>query len=322
VSIRVHSWLNFRFRRRLFCGFRAKSAKIGEKPDFFSVLPRSQQNPEKRSKFLKKTIDTPPRLCDSCATHGNKITDQMRTKTLLLAAAALAVSLATSMAQVYSANIVGYANVAAPSGFTMMVNPLSAGVSNGVDTEVINPSQLQNGNTFYFWNPSTFNYNQAYYTLNGDGLGDNWFDPNNGFAVIPTPTIPPGKGFFYQNVGTSNYFTFVGSVTPSPGTTNTLPLPSGYNLVGSMLPIAGPVDGSAISLYVADGNTLYIWNPGTFNYNQAYYTLNGDGLGDNWFDPNNGFAVIPSPQVTIGQGFFYQNVGSSNAWSQTITNSP
>src|SRR5208282_1427741 len=66
----------------------------------------------------------------------------MRTKTLLLAGAALAFSLATSQAQVYSANIVGYANVVIPgnavtasdpggtSQYAMLANPFDDGAGN------------------------------------------------------------------------------------------------------------------------------------------------------------------------------------------------
>ena len=48
----------------------------------------------------------------------------MRTKTLLLTAALSAAGIATSMAQVYSANAVGYVNKLIPTGFSMIANPV------------------------------------------------------------------------------------------------------------------------------------------------------------------------------------------------------
>ena len=50
----------------------------------------------------------------------------MRTKALLLGAAVGAIGLATSMAQVYSVNIVGYVNTTIPTGFSIICNPLNA----------------------------------------------------------------------------------------------------------------------------------------------------------------------------------------------------
>ena len=56
----------------------------------------------------------------------------MRTKTLLIAAAALAVSAGISMAQTYSQNIVGYANVviAGNGQYSLLANPFDDGNGN------------------------------------------------------------------------------------------------------------------------------------------------------------------------------------------------
>src|SRR5438046_1261359 len=50
----------------------------------------------------------------------------MRTKALLLADAFAAAGVATSMAQIYSVNAVGYVNVTLDAGFNMVSNPLNA----------------------------------------------------------------------------------------------------------------------------------------------------------------------------------------------------
>ena len=58
----------------------------------------------------------------------------MRTKTLLLTAALTAAGVATSMAQVYSVNMVGYINQSIPQGFSMIANQLNASPDNKVTT--------------------------------------------------------------------------------------------------------------------------------------------------------------------------------------------
>ena len=70
----------------------------------------------------------------------------MRTKTLLIAAAALVAGVVSSEAQVYSANIVGYVNVTVPAAsYVLMANPLTTG--NDVLTNVIPPGSVPNTTT-------------------------------------------------------------------------------------------------------------------------------------------------------------------------------
>src|SRR5688500_5525594 len=58
----------------------------------------------------------------------------MRTKTLLLTAALCAAGAATSMAQVYSVNMVGYINQSIPAGFSMIANQLNNSPDNRIAT--------------------------------------------------------------------------------------------------------------------------------------------------------------------------------------------
>ncbi len=64
----------------------------------------------------------------------------MRTLKALLCLSALAAGIATTVAQsnVYSLNIVGYVNVPVPSGYSLLANPLKAGVTNGAN-EIMTP---------------------------------------------------------------------------------------------------------------------------------------------------------------------------------------
>src|SRR6476646_6129289 len=112
----------------------------------------------------------------------------MRTKALL-SVAAIAASAVTAMAQssVYSLNIVGYATVTVPTGYSLLANPLSAGATNGAN-EIM---PIIDGEQILTWNGSGYNY--ASYD---SGFGG-WIDSQNN-ASAP-PSLPPGKGFFFFN---------------------------------------------------------------------------------------------------------------------------
>ncbi len=108
----------------------------------------------------------------------------MRTKTLLFAGAALAFGLATSQAQVYSANVVGYTTVVLPAGpsYTLLASPVDDGQGN-LGTNWLDPQgTLPNKTSIATWNGLTFNS-----IAKASGA---W-----GFAAATT-TIPPGSGFF------------------------------------------------------------------------------------------------------------------------------
>ena len=83
----------------------------------------------------------------------------MRTKTLLIAAAALAAGLVSSQAQVYSQNVVGYANVPAPVGNAnyLLTVPFVIGQSNGANeiwplmSDNVTPT-IPDGSFISIWN--------------------------------------------------------------------------------------------------------------------------------------------------------------------------
>ena len=77
----------------------------------------------------------------------------MRTKTLLLAGAALAFSLATSQAQVYSQNVVGYVNINVTNAVLACMSPAldadGTGTNNNVTT--VCGTNLPAGNPTYIY---------------------------------------------------------------------------------------------------------------------------------------------------------------------------
>jgi hypothetical protein len=235
----------------------------------------------------------------------------MRTK-VLLCAAALAAGAISTMAQsnVYSLNIVGYVNVDMPAGNFIYVNPLSGGVSNGASE--IMPS-LPDGTLINLWGGSSFT---GYYYDTSLGISpNNWYQAD-GVTPGNPPSLPPGLGFF---MSPGNHFTntFVGQVTPGPGTTNTANYSAGNSLVGSRLPASGAVTNSGngqFNLPLVDGMLLNKWTGSAY---VGYYFDSTLGISpDGWY-LSDGVTPGPVPSFNIGQGFFW-NPGGAAAWSQSL----
>ena len=112
----------------------------------------------------------------------------MRTKTLIIAAAALAVGVASSMAQIYSQNIVGYVNTPVLVGYNLLTAPVTPNTTN--NAEAVLPS-LESGDQLLVWNGN--GYNVDLFISAG-----NWLDGGS-FAPIAVPTLSLSQGFFYQN---------------------------------------------------------------------------------------------------------------------------
>jgi len=280
----------------------------------------------------------------------------MRTKTLAVCAALTAASALSAMAQssnVYSLNIVGYANIPITPGNNFYANPFDNNGNNA--TNIFSLSPLDDNysqpagtmNSFYVltWNGSGFN--QVYYendfTANNVGAGyAGWATDANPSAPAAPPVLSPGKGFIINNIGNLTTNTFVGNVLPSPGGTNSLPIGAGNSLIGSPLPVAGtgnatdgngalpgplsPVDDN-YSQPAGTFNSFYIltWNGSGFN--QVYYendfTVNNVGPGyAGWATDANPSAPANPPSIKIGQGYFINNIGNATPWLQTLTNSP
>src|SRR6188508_988832 len=107
----------------------------------------------------------------------------MRTKTLALCAAALAAGAlsVTAQSNVYSLNIVGYANVQMAAGNHTFVNPFD---KDGINSAT-NVLTLPDATYFSFWTGSAFD--NWYYEEVGDPGGPWWTD--NGYSAHKTPPI-------------------------------------------------------------------------------------------------------------------------------------
>ena len=227
----------------------------------------------------------------------------MRTKTLLIAAAALAVGIGSSLAQTYSQNIVGYVNQVLPANAYSLLTASFATSDPTNNAEAVLPS-LQTGDAILTWNAGSATYNVAVYI--GPGT---WLDGSGN--PVNAPLLPPGKGFFYQTgAGVQETNTFVGTVvlTNSIGILANL-----YTLVGSTPPIAGSAESTNFSLPFQTGDEILAWNIGPSTYSVGVYVGPGS-----WIDGGTGDPVS-APNLSVGQGFFYQaGAGVPEVWHQNL----
>jgi hypothetical protein len=221
-------------------------------------------------------------------------------KTLLIAAAALASSVISSQAQVYSQNIVGYINVPLASGYTALANQLDfdgTGTNNTVAT--VFGTNLVSGSTVYAWETSSAGYTSANWTKSKSGaLG--WIGNTNGISAA----LNEGNGVFVQSPATNN-LTLVGTVLQG---TNLISLVAGYNLVSSVAPISGDLV-TNLGYAPAVGDIVYVWNTSSQGYSS-----------DNYIKTKSGSAAWSSgaaPQITVAQAFFIQ-AAAAETWTNTF----
>jgi hypothetical protein len=206
----------------------------------------------------------------------------MRTKTLLLTAALSAAGIATSMAQVYSVNAVGYVNTTLVPGFNLISNPLNNTTGNTIQNLFGTGVQgaIPQGLLVYHFDPTTDQFVSAGY----DDI-DQAFLPAANAATV----INPGTGVFVFVPGTANLtVTFVGEVPQ--GAASNQDLVQGFSIKGSTVPQAGPI--TTLQFPAAQGDIIYEWNPTT----DAYVSAGYDDIDLTWLP-----AV---PDIAVGEAFF------------------
>jgi hypothetical protein len=209
----------------------------------------------------------------------------MRTKTLLLSAAVGAVGLLASNAQVYSVNSVGYVNLAIPTGFSMIANPLNT--SDNTVGSLLNPatSGLPDGTTLYKFNPAN-----GQYQVNVLDFGE-W--------ALPAMTLNPGEGAFIQHGGAPTSVTFVGEVAQGALTQN---IPQGFSIQASQVPQSGQLD-TVLGFPAVDGDTVFMFVNAT-----GQYSVHVFDFGD--------WSIPPVPRV--GESFFVQKAAAT-VWTRTFS---
>jgi hypothetical protein len=216
----------------------------------------------------------------------------MRTKTLLLTAAVCAAGVATSMAQVYSANVVGYVNkqLQGAGGFTLVANPLDT--TNNTFGSLF--SSLPVGSQVLKWTGTTYS------TATRVAFGSGWTP-----AGAENTTANPGEGLFIKTPDASANITntFVGEVMQG-NLTNSYAI--GFTLSGNQVPDAGTVTAVGLTAAVPTGGQLLKWNPTT----QSYETFTKVAFGTGW--------TPTLPSLDVGDGFFI-NANASFDWVRNFT---
>jgi len=219
----------------------------------------------------------------------------MRTKTLLLTAALCAAGAATSMAQVYSVNMVGYINQSIPQGYSMLANQLN----NSPDNRITSLFAAPPGDTV------VYKFNGAGYDSLTFVPGVGWDDGGTGQLNM---TLNPGEGVFIFAPSAFTH-TFVGEVALS----SSVNVARGFQVLSSALPQSLPLDAAppaGLGFPVADGDFVYEFNGAGYD---TYEFIAGVG-----WNPS-----APSP--SIGEAFFFSGAATapiSRSWTRNFSVGP
>jgi len=215
----------------------------------------------------------------------------MRTKTLLLTAALVAAGAASSMAQVYSVNAVGYINLSVPKGFSIIGNQLNATPNNQVQYVFGN---LPQATTLYVYDNAS-----GHFSINS-------YDTDFQAWDAPDQVIGPGTGVFILNSGSAYNVTFVGEVPQ--GTLNTS-MGHGFNLVASQVPQGGLLQTGLgyIPSSTGGGDVVYQYVNSTGHYLISSY--------------DSDFASWDvEPTLAVGEGaYIFRGATGAATWSRTFT---
>jgi len=210
----------------------------------------------------------------------------MRTKTLLLTAVLGVAGIASSSAQVFSVNAVGYVNVVVPANLSMIANPLDTS-ANTLGNLIPNPPNFSN-----------------FYKFNGTGFDIATFA--FGSWDLPNLTLNPGEGGFL-NTSASFTNTFVGTVMQG---TLANPIPAGLSIRSSQVPQGGAIDTVLGLTTLSTFDNVYKWNVTAQSYD-IYTVLPGGG----WSGPNGGTTA---PSLNVAEPVFI-NAGAATSWNRTFS---
>jgi hypothetical protein len=168
----------------------------------------------------------------------------MRTK-VLLCAAALAASLASSMADgVYSVNVVGYVNVTLTSGKLHFLSlPVAPTDGNYNITNTIVLSDPQDSAILYNWADTQWNPDPPVWYA-----GAGWFNSGGTDTIVSN-----GTAFFISSKADS-VLTFVGEVPQGAAIPYNIPV--GLSTLANKVPVTGSFPGSTVG---NEGDRMFTW---------------------------------------------------------------
>jgi hypothetical protein len=299
------------------------------------TLDRPPKNVQKKLKKLLTRAPSFAILSPHTVITEHNTTHKMRTKTLLLSAAALlAAGIVSSQAQtVYSQNVVGYATLASPNAgsYYSIACPFAIGVSNGLN-EVFGsslPVQAQ----VLTWSVALHTFNETIYDpTDPQGIGDYtdvWYQSDDYTPVTTMPTVPPGQGFFLLPYSAPVTNTFAGVIAVNTGATNktTLANAGSYYLVGCPIPYTGAVTNGAGTGQGINLNGLPVqaqvltWNTATHSFVETIYDpTDPQGIGDytdQWYQSDD-YTPTTVPTLSVGQAVFILPYSGSYTWTNSL----
>lgn len=180
-----------------------------------------------------------------------------------------------------SCNSVGYADVAMPSGYSMIANPLNA-VDNRVNAVLPN---VPDGTYLHKFNEVT----DQYYEVNAFISGSGWIDTNM--------TLAPGEGAIIQ-LPSATTVSFIGECQQGYLIN---PVLSGHSIRSAKAPISGPVT-SGLGTPILEGDIIIRMISGTYQH-YAYH----NGL---WISIG---AQVSEPVINLGESFW---INKPTDWQQ------
>jgi hypothetical protein len=210
----------------------------------------------------------------------------MRTKTLLLTAALCAAGIATSKAQVYSVNAVGYVNTSLLKGFNLISNPLDNKATDGNKIKNLFAALPAGAQVFYF-DGSKYAI-AAVDEFTGEITGD-----------AAETVLDPGNGVFVR-VDAPTTVTFVGEV-PAGQTHNQIP--KGFSIKASKVPQAGKVS-TDLSFPKAAADQIFVFDTAA----NKYITSTVDEFTGDWDN---------EPTLQVGQAVFVRTDAAKD-WARNF----
>jgi len=207
--------------------------------------------------------------------------------------------------------VVGFINISAPAGFSLIADPLEASQDSGL------VSTLPSGARVLTFNDGSVAVAAPTKKSKGPAIGS-WGVPGktwtkstaapldwqetiyNGTSWSNPDLLPgPGEGAFFYNPGkTALKLTFMGKVMPA-GTTNNIP--AGYSIRSSVAPIAGQLD-TTLGMPVTAGDVVFRYNGKGY----TSYTYSATGWNT-------------KPVLKVGEAVFIQKTTQAS-WTNSVPN--
>lgn len=232
------------------------------------------------------------------------------------------------MADVESANIVGYQDFNGTGGFTLTVPTF---IPVGTDGSSLKLGDLKATEGFVpgadaitLFNGGNFDKYVTFYPYDdpdGYGIPGGWYEIDD-FNESDEPTllndlpIPYGAGFAFSRANAAASITYCGEVK---GSATTLPSTGGFTLCGNVAPMDLTLANfSGNDAFVSGADAITLFNGGNFDKYVTFYPYDdpdGYGIPGGWyeiddFNESDEPTLLNSTVIQAGQGFAFSRANS------------